>query len=109
MSKVISDKPDKLVSINGKRVDENGEQKWYRYIVRRTRTEITEWEIDATKKLNKHILVHSALWRETTGGNKAFPYGLTEYSDFEVDVSHGTPLIDHDTTEWTHKEEGDDE
>ena len=106
---VMSDKQDKLVSINGERVDENGEQDWYRYTVRRTRTEVTEWEIETTEKLDKHILVHSALWRETTGGNKAFPYGLTEYRGFDVDVGHGTPLIDHDTTEWTHKLEADDE
>lgn len=105
MSKVISNKPDKLVSINGESVDD----KWYRYTVRRTRTEVTEWEIEATKKLDKHILVHSAIWRETTGGNKAFPYGLTEYENFVVDVGHGTPLIDYDTTEWTHKLEADDE
>ncbi len=105
MGKVISDKPDKLVSINGKSEDKT----WYRYTVRRTRTEITEWEIETTEKLDKHILVHSALWRENTGGNKAFPYGLTEYSGFDVDVGHGTPLIDHDTTEWTHKLEDSNE
>ena len=99
MSKVISDKPDKLVSINGESVDET----WYRYTVKRTRTEVTEWEIETTKKLDKVHLVHSAIWRETTGGNAQFPYGLTEYKDFAVDVGHGTPLIDYDTTEWTHK------
>jgi len=105
MSKVISNKPDKLVSINGKSVDD----KWYRYTVRRTRTEITEWEIESTKELNKGFLVHTALWREETGGNKSFPYGLTEYKDFAVDVGHGTPLVNHDTTEWTYKLEEDDE
>jgi hypothetical protein len=105
MKKVISNKQDKLVSING----ESEDKTWYRYTVRRTRTEVTEWEIETTKKLDKHILVHSALWRENTGGNKAFPYGLTEYRGFDVDVGHGTPLIDHDTTEWTHELEDDNE
>ena len=103
--KAISNKPDKLVSINGESVDD----KWYRYTVRRERLEVTEWEIESTKKLDKHLLVHSAIWRETTGGNKKFPYGLTEYENFTVDVGHGTPLVDHDTTEWTHQLENDNE
>jgi len=103
--KAISNKPDKLVSINGESVD----PKWYRYRVRRTRTEVTEWEIEATETLEHHVLLHHALWRETTGGNKTFPYGLVEYKNFAVDVGHGTPLIDHDTTEWYYELEDKDE
>ena len=105
MKKVVSSKQDKLVSING----ESEDKTWYRYTVRRTRTEVTEWEVETDKKLDKIHLVHSSLWRENTGGNKEFPYGLTEYKDFAVDVGHGTPLIDYDTTEWTHELEDDNE
>ena len=79
-------------------------------VVVRTRKEVTEWEIESTKKLDKNFLVHSAMWRETTGGNKDFPYGLVEYKsnagkhkDFSVDVGWGCPIIDHNTTEWDYR------
>ena len=105
-SKVTIDKADKLASINGKSVDKT----WFRYKVIRTRKEVTEWEIESTKKLDKNFLVHSAMWRETTGGNKDFPYGLVEYKsnagkhrDFSVDVGWGGPIIDHNTTEWDYR------
>jgi len=100
MSKVKSDKQDKLVSINGERVDENGEQGWYRYRVTRIRKEYTDWEVDSTVKLDKNQLRSHCNWREMTGGNKDFPYGLRDLPFGSVDVGHGPELVDYSDEEW---------
>jgi hypothetical protein len=103
MSKVKSDKQDKLVSINGKPI-------WYRYKVTRVRKEYTDWEIDSTVKLDKNQLRSHCNWREMTGGNKDFPYGLrdlpagsTHNVDYSVDVGHGPELVDYSDEDWEYE------
>ena len=103
MSKVKIDKQDKLVSINGERVDENGEQGWYRYRVTRIRKEYTDWEVDSTVKLDLNHLKSHANWREISGGNKEFPYGLRDLPFGSVDVGHGPALVDYSDEEWEYE------
>ena len=84
MTKVISKKDDKLVSINGKPL--------YQYRVTRNITEVTEWYIESDKELSAKLLEYHARWRENTGGKVKPPYDsqqwefkqlVTEYTEDE--------------------------
>jgi len=96
MSKVKSDKQDKLVSINGEPV-------WHRYTVTRVRKEYTDWEVESTVKLDLNQLRSHCNWREMTGGNKNFPYGLRDLPFGSVDVGHGPELVDYSDEDWKYE------
>ena len=104
MTKVISKKDGKLVSINGKPL--------YQYRVTTNITELTEWYIESDKELSPQLLEWHSRWRETrdekhldeTGGKKKPPYGTRIYKDCFVDVGHGPRWLNRDSQQWEFKQ-----
>jgi hypothetical protein len=89
-------KNDKLVSINDGPIN-------YDRVTRKI-TQVTEWYIDSDKELSPADLEYHARWREHTGGNKEFPYGMCEYSKYFIDVGWGQPYLNADSETWEHKQ-----
>lgn len=89
-------KKDKLVSIN------DGPINYYQ--VTKKITQVTSWYIDSDKELSPADLEYYARWREHTGGNKEFPYGIYPKIKMYIDVGLGQPYFDMDSEIWEHKQ-----
>tara|TARA_R110000737_G_C14157717_1_gene408909 strand:+ start:34 stop:372 length:339 start_codon:yes stop_codon:yes gene_type:complete len=87
---------DKLVSINDSPIN------YYR--VTRKITQVTQWYIDSDKELSAGELEYYARWREHTGGNKKFPYGMYPNTKMYIDVGWGHPYLDGDSEIWEGKQ-----
>mgnify|MGYP000259317100 CR=1 FL=1 len=77
------------------------------YRVTRKRVEETEWCIESNHELSSWKLQDMCNWRESTGGNKEFPYGqVTSGVDNTkwLDVGHGPRNIDNDSQKWEVKQ-----